>query len=208
MAQPPPYETFDSEKLKPMDIDVQSVSSTECVSEEGRTLHVYHDNWKGRDGKIYDSDKKTVLYEIAQRNRKPQLTVRDPTSQQTVGTLDFATWTRKMEASLHGAKFGLSTSKASWKSVDVHYDSPAFQQQMTWKRSTIWVVLAITLQSESGVDIARFEPVMAKRKFGRVQLLQGDLTQDQIDEIVFTGLGVMQDTYFHTTQNAGVAAVA
>lgn len=113
-----------------------------------------------------------------------------------------------MEGDLRGNKFPMSTSKACWKSVDVHYDSPAFQQPMTWKRTTIWVVLAITLQTASGVDIARFEPVMAKRKFGRVQLLQGDLTQDQIDEIVFTGLSVMQDTYFYTTQNAAVAASA
>jgi hypothetical protein len=113
-----------------------------------------------------------------------------------------------MQADLRGNKFPLATSKACWKSVDVHYDSPAFQQLMTWKRSTIWVVLAITLQSSSGVDIARFEPVNAKRKFGRVQLLQGDLTQEQVDEIVFTGLSVMQDTYFYTTQNAAAAAAA
>jgi hypothetical protein len=66
----------------------------------------------------------------------------------------------------------------------------------------------MTLQSSSGVDIARFEPVMAKRKFGCVQLLQGDLTQEQVDEIVFTGLSVMQDTNFYTTQNAAAAAAA
>lgn len=177
-----------------MDIDVKSVSSSECISDEGRTLHVYHDNWKGRDGKIYDSNKQTVLYEIALRNRKPQLTVREPSSQSTIGTLEFHTWSSKMDADVRGNKFSLNTAKVCWKSVDVHYDSPAFAQAMTWKQSTIWAVLAITLVDENNVPVARFEQVTAKRKFGRVRLLRCDLSQGQIDEIVCTGLAVMQDT--------------
>ena len=204
-APPPPYNVYDNEKLKPADIDIKSVSSSESTSNSGRTLHVYHDNWKGRDGKIYDSDKQTVLYEITQKCRKPQLTVREPSSQNTIGILEFSTWARRMSADVRGNQFGLGTNK-SWKNVDVHYDSPAFSQPMTWKRSTIWVVLAITLVDEHQVPVARFEPVCARKKFGRVQLLRGDLSQDQIDEVVFTGLAVMQDTYFYTTQYAGTAA--
>jgi hypothetical protein len=65
---------------------------------------------------------------------------------------------------------------------------------MTWKQSTIWAVLAITLVDENNVPVARFEQVTAKRKFGRVRLLRCDLSQGQIDEIVCTGLAVMQDT--------------
>ena len=206
---PPPYNEHDTEKLKPTDIDVKSVSpSGHILDDGGRTLHVYHDNWKGRAGKIYDADKQTVLYEIAQRCRKPQLTVREPSSQSTIGTLEFHTWSRKMDADFRGNKFGLNTSKMCWKGVDVHYDSSAFAQPMTWKRSTIWVLLAITLVDENQVPVARFEPVMARKKFGRVQLLRGDLSQDQIDEVVFTGLSVMQDTYYYTTQYAAAAAAA
>lgn len=217
MAQtsPPPaysHPPQDDGFLKPkdMDIDVQSIASgasSEFFPENGRTLHVYHDNWKGRDGKIYDADKETVLYSIAQRMRSPQLTVRDP-SGQDIATLSFHTWSRKMDASFRGNDFRLKTSNLCWKSVDVDYDSPAFQAHMTWKRKTIWMVLSITLVDENNVAIAKFSPVVAKRKFGRIQLFRGDLTQSQIDEIVFTGLSVMQDTYFYTSQYAGSSAAA
>lgn len=145
---------------------------------------------------------------IAQRNRKPQLTVREPGNQDAIATLEFHTWSRKMDADVRGEKFPLSSSKLCWKSVDVHYESPVFRQAMTWKRSTIWVVLAITLADAQGSQIARFEPVLARKKFGRIHLFRDDLTRDQVDEVVFTGLSVMQDTYFYTTQQAGSAAGA
>ena len=211
---PPPYQEYDDEKLKPMDadIDVKSVSSgASSISDNDngtRTLHAYHKNWFGREGKIYDSDKQTVLYEIAQRNRKPQLTVRDPTSQSTVGTLEFSNWARRMDADVRGNKFTLNGTKGkvSWKNVDIHYDSAAFGQAMTWKRTTIWVVMPITLVDKNEVPVARFEPVCAKKKFGRVQLLRGDLSQDQIDEVVFTGMAVYMDTKFYETQNAAASA--
>jgi hypothetical protein len=207
MTQEAPYEPYDNEKLKPLDVDVdvKSVASSDYLPENGRTLHVYHDNWKGRDGKIYDDDKETVLYSIAQRNRSPQLTVRGPNSDE-IATLSFHTWSRKMDATFRGNMFRLGSSKACWKGVDVHYDSPAFQAPMTWKRKTIWTVLAINLVDEYGVAVAKFSPVVAKRKFGRIQLFRGDLTQSQIDEIVFTGLSVMQDTYFYVGQYAGSTA--
>ena len=187
MAHPPPYEAFDSEKLKPMDVDVQSVSSTEYISEEGQTLHVYHDNWKGRDGKIYDSDKRTVLYEIAQRNRKPQLTVREPSTQATIGTLEFHTWSRKMDADLRGNKFPLGTSKMCWKSVDVHYNSPAFSQPMRWKRSTIWVVLSTTL-----LDLERCRSREIRTSDGEAEvwpspLLRSDLTKIRLMRLCLLG---------------------
>ena len=209
MAQSAPHDSFDNEKLKPLgvDVDVQSVASSEYLPDNGRTLHVYHDNWKGRDGKIYDDDKETVLYSIAQRNRSPQLTVRDANSDE-IATLSFHTWSRKMDATLRGNMFRLDTAKACWKGVDVHYDSPAFSAPMTWKRKTIWMVLAITLVDEWGVAVAKFSPVVAKRKFGRIQLYRNDLTQSQIDEIVFTGLSVMQDTYFYVGQYAGATAAS
>lgn len=65
-----------------------------------------------------------------------------------------------------------------------------------------------TLVDSNGAEVARFEPVVAKRKFGRIQLLRSDLTQNQIDEIVFTGLAVFQDTTYYTAQYAGSGAAS
>lgn len=200
-------------KPKEIDVDVQSVSSvtSSTYNPDGpRIFHCYNDSWISSGGKIYDTDKSTCLYDYTLKCRKPQVTIRNHDSGNEVGKLEFSTWTRKMHAEVDGTDFDL-TNRAlkSWKSCDVEYQSQAFGQKMTWKRSTIWVLVTITLLDENQLPIAKFTPVTARKKLGRIEFMgDRELTQEQIDEVVFTGMSVMQDTYFWTTQNAGVVAAS
>ena len=210
---PPPYDFIDSDNyddkiLKPDDVDVHSISSAGSQHAPNQLLHVYFDSWKGRDGKVYDSDKQTILYDFALRMRKPQMTLREPNSETTIATINRHTWSGKMDATFRDQDFPLGAGTCIRKGSDVHYDSPAFAQALTWKRKTIWVILPITLIDASGIEIATFTPVTARRKLGRLQVFRSDLSREQVDEVVFTAIAIMQDTYNHTSANAAVVATS
>lgn len=96
-----------------------------------------------------------------------------------------------MDVDFRGNKFPLSTSKqGGFKPNNISYDSPSFNQAMTWE----WVrhpsLPVIELVDSQHGRIARFESVVAKKKIGRIHLLKDDLQQEQVDEIVFTALSV------------------
>ena len=156
-----------------------------------------------------DQDKETLLYEVDIRNRRPQLTVRRTAAgNKTVGTVNFHPMTRRMEATISDHTFKLKGKK--WTYCDLQWESPAFGcKTLTWKRKTMWVVLDFVLLDENQIPVARFCPrAMSFKKTCAIELMDGDMSPEKLDEIVTTGLAVYQDTVYYTSVNAGAAAAA
>ena len=71
----------------------------------------------------------------------------------------------------------------------------------------MWVVLPHVLLNESQLPIAKFSPGWFTKKHpATIELMDGNMSQEQLDEVVLTGLAVMQDTVYYTSVNASGAA--
>ena len=153
-----------------------------------------------------DEDKGTLLYEMDLRNRRPQITVRraEPNNE-TVGTVNFHPLNRKVDLQVHDQSFRLKSK--NWKYCDLQWESAPFGgQTLTWQRQTMWVVLDHLLLDENNLPVAKFSPTCSMKKAGRIELMDGGMSQEQLDEVVITGMAVMQDTKYYTCVNAGAAA--
>lgn len=171
--------------------------------QQGRRLRVKYENWKARSAQIVDETNGTVLYDIDLRNRRPNLTFRSPAlGGRTVGTGEFNPWSRKMQAQVNGHSFRIKGK--NWKYCDLQWDSAAFGgQTLTWRRKTMWVVLDHILVDENDMPIAKFSPGGCfSSSMGTIELADSRMPQAALDEVVITGMMVMKDTSYYTTQNA------
>jgi hypothetical protein len=147
-----------------------------------------------------------VLYEIDFRFRRPNLTFRSPASKnETVGTIRFNPWNRAIQADTeHGT---IHVKSKNWKCCDLPYTSPAFGgRTLTWQRQTPWVVLDHYLVDEHAMPIARFRPKFAIKKNCIIEIVDRNLPQDAVDEIVMTGMAVMENTKYYACSGASAAA--
>lgn len=180
----------------------------EFENEKIRTFYVVNEGWKGRQAKILDEDNSTVLYEIDFRLRRPNMTFRAPGSTEPVGTIKFSPMTRAIEAGTqHGT---ISVKSKNWKCCDLPYTSPAFQgRTLTWQRRTPWVVLDHYLIDEHGMPVARIRPKTCGIKRNcAIDFVDRNLPQDAVEEIIMTGLAVLENTKYYTSAGASSAASA
>jgi hypothetical protein len=163
---------------------------------------------------VTDSDKSTVLYNIDLRNRRPNMTIRKPTNNgitdddtneaatgPAAATVEFHPWSRKMEVQVHGQTFRMK--RKNWKCCDLQWDSPAFAgRKLTWKRKSRWAVLDfVLLDDETQAPLAMVSPnSLSCKKAGTIEILEGagqsKIEEEAIDEIVITGLAVLQDSIY------------
>ena len=146
-----------------------------------------------------DEDKVTLLYEIEIRSHRPNMTFRRPAlNNSIIGTVRFHPLTRAIEAEVNNHSFKLKGK--NWTSCDLQWNSPAFGGRvLTWKRQTLWVVLETILMDENKMPLARFSPSSwSMKKAGTIDLVDGGIGQEAMDEIVITGLAVLKDAIDNT----------
>jgi hypothetical protein len=180
----------------------------------GRTLQYSYDSIWGRQARIIDPTNNTTLYEIDLRNRSPQIKFHRAGSSDNdvAGTVKVHSLSRKMEAEINGQSFKISNK--NWKACDLQWTSPAFGGQlMNWHRSTMWTLVPLVLTNEQQLPVAKWTPGgLSLKKAGKIELMDANIPPWALEEVLITGLAVMQDTEYHTTAmastNASAASVA
>lgn len=202
---PPSYSEATSEKQQQQSIG----TDLEPISSKNRMLHVYYESWKSRTVHITDSDKETPLYDFDCKCRRPQLTLRTPgpkNSSTSIATVNFHPWTGAIDIDIHGKT--ISLFRKGWKCGDMLYPSNALDskgQLMTWKRKTRWTVFEFCLLDDNENLIANMSTPWATKKALRIELIDGAIKQEALDEVVITGLAVW---WAAIQASAGAAAIA
>ena len=145
-----------------------------------------------------DEDKRTLLYEIDIRNRRPNMSFRKPAlNNSNLATDNFNPLTGAIKVEVHNHSFKLESK--NWKYCDLQWNSPTFVgRTLTWKRKTMWVVADIILTDENKMPLAKFTPSSCSmKKAGTIDLMDDGMRQEAMDEIVITGLAVLQDTIYN-----------
>lgn len=139
--------------------------------------------------------------------RKPHLTFRRagaPDEETALSTVIFHSWTQKIAVQVHDND--LSIKARNWKQRDLEWSSPAFGgQTMAWHHENPWTSTSIVLLDQSQLPVAKFSLArFSVKEAGKIELM-GDrsLTQEMLDELVITGVAVVQ-----YTQNQYTAALA
>jgi hypothetical protein len=173
---------------------------------EGRILHVYYEGWKYDKIRVTDSDKTSVLYAANVKMMKPQLTIQSTSTNTTLGTVDFHTFSSRIDATIHNQSISLTSS--GLLKLKYSYNSPAFgNMKMTWEPRSKMNELKMVLVDDKANPIARFEPTnWAMQKTGKFELLGPSMSsQMAMDEVVMTGLCVI---HYRQLQRGAAAAAA
>lgn len=79
-----------------------------------------------------------------------------------------------------------------WKAYEMLYKSSVFSNQMmNWKRNKRWSVFEAVLVDENEVPKAKLSTPWAMKKMASIELMDGDLSQEAMNEVVTTGLTVL-----------------
>ena len=158
-----------------------------------RTLHFYYETWRENSMSVTDSDKSTVLYVAKIRVRKPHMTFQRPTTNADLAIVSFHILSSRIEITLHGQSV-LLNSKGMFKN-GYSFVSPTFRNEtMTWKRDNCSTDIAMVCVDGADVPVARIAACnWSVKKLGKMELF-GPKAQsgDTLDEIVVTGLAVLQ----------------
>lgn len=139
--------------------------------------------------------------------RKPHLTFRRvgaPDGEKAFSTVVFHSWTQKIAVQVHDNE--ISIKARNWKQRDLEWSSPAFGgQTMAWHHENPWTSNSLILLAQGQLPVAKFSLArISVTEAGKIEFM-GDrsLNQEMLDEVVITGVAVVQ-----YTQNQYTAAVA
>ncbi|KAL9580842.1 MAG: hypothetical protein Q9212_004251 [Teloschistes hypoglaucus] len=177
-----------------------------------RTLHVYSDSsWSSRNMTIADADRSHPLYTLTRNSggwlsSKPHLTVTSAQTSAVVGSATFHSMSRKVELDLHGKHVlfepeGLFTRSHGFASPAFGYD------RLTWKCKG-WGSDLILVNSRNQW-IARFDAaVWAMKKVGKLEVGDGGIAGAALDEIVVSGLTMVEFERRRKSSNSAAAGSA
>ncbi|MCJ1224428.1 hypothetical protein MMC12_001073 [Toensbergia leucococca] len=199
---PPPYSLASPAPVpsaaKPNQISHSTARPSQASSSipthyQTRLFHIYHTDILNRSHQVLDSDKVTPLYTYTTRqsalfNTRPQLEIfRGASSTDCIATGMFHMG--YVELHIHGRDVPLSRNGIfSYTHV---FDSSGMGK-LDWARDSVFGS-DMTLSDESKQTVARFHnAAYSVRKEGKLEIMGGDIGSVIIDEIVVTGLAMVE----------------
>ena len=80
---------------------------------------------------------------------------------------------------------------------------------MTWKQTAMWKKLEFVLLDEKMAPVAKFSPnCWSFKKAGTMELVDGAMEKELMDEVLITGLAVLQDAMQRSGLATATAAAA
>ena len=159
-----------------------------------RTLHVCYESLTSRTVRILDSDESTLLYEVDYRVRKPQISLRKAGSSDVLGTVKFHRWSGASEVELHDQI--TEVKPKALMSYDLVFAStlPAFSdRKLTWERRYSWDSHEYILRDDSQSPVAYLHTHgWSTKKAARFELINSEMEDTIVEEIIMTGLVVVQ----------------
>lgn len=173
-------------------------------------MEVTFDKWTRGNMTVTSLDGATPLYNITCHPWTHKLDFHAAESGAEVAQSDFhcykssfeVTWTGQVSINIHSDKY--------WR-IQRSYDSPAFQQKITWKSQSELARINYVCLDERALPVARF---VSSNKWKKAGVLEIDpsytLTEAQRNEIVVIGVSlvwqVLQNMTAASTASSGAAA--
>lgn len=163
-----------------------------------RKLAVEFDNWKWRKGSIFDADTRTELYRMESHMFSPQVvlySVRDGApSPESRGEASLHMMKSKINIRLHGQEIVLKPKPGFLKDGNT-YVSPALKgATLTWQSKSKLNYLELLCLDENAMPVARvsLSNSFSLKKAGVIELASAVKSGPEMDEVVLTGLAMMQ----------------
>ncbi|KAL9577549.1 MAG: hypothetical protein Q9203_007417, partial [Teloschistes exilis] len=188
---------------------VKSIDPPPPAYAASRTLHIYSDSsWSSRNVTIADADRSHPLYTLTKNSggffsSKPHMTVTSAQTSTVIGAATFHSMSRKVDLDLHG-KPVLFEPEGMW-TRSYSYASPAFgYDRLKWKCKGWGSDLVLVNSNKEW--IAKFDAaVWAMKKMGRLEVGDGGIAGAALDEIVVSGLTMIE---IERRRNASASAGA
>jgi len=206
------------EKKSPMNAD--EYSDAESTTKTTRTLHVQFDNWMWRHASIFDSDEKTPLYRVECHLRNPKLILHLVPGHNSSASSTRSTVTTG-EASFHYLKnhIGIKlvhdsiklTSRGTFKDGYTYPSPTRHGATMTWQSKSRGKYFDMVCLDETAMPVARVSLAMCKVKNAvKFELVSEDVMREGTarDEMVMTGLAVLQQRLCNWSATYGASSVA
>lgn len=209
MASPPPYDFKTAPPAEPsfpsQSEKRQQSSSSRAPSyqpqqppppsvQEPRLLHIYLDGLTHRHLTIRDSDKRTPLYTVSANSgsifsSKPHMRIFRGSAQTTpIGTADFHNYSRTVDLTIQGRPVSMDASGLFTR-------SHVFQSSigpLQWEGDGIFSN-DLVLVNERKEWLAKFHnSAFAMGKEGKLEISNGEITGVFLDEIVVSGLAMIE----------------
>ncbi len=180
-----------------------------------RTLQVQFDDWKWRKATIYDIDDKTELYQVECHLRKPHIVLLpiadDIETIKRRGEISMHTLSSRISLNLHGQSFDL-TSCGIVKNGYTYTSSTGGGAKRTWKsKSRCGYFDLILVDEATALTIARMSMSMWHvHKAVKIEFMDGKVMREDaaIDEVILTGLAVMQQRLVMYNASLGASSLA
>jgi len=155
-----------------------------------RTLEVRQQGKLSRSVDVLDVDSAGPLYTIKSRTLKPHLTFTSFSDSQTIATVEFPSFSRKIDITLRGQPI---TIQYEWKwKATYTYTSPTTSAVLTWKSDKYTDMVCL---DERGMALARFCCAMlttSMAKVGTIEIVGDAAAGGQVlEELVVTGVSVV-----------------
>ncbi|KAL9003255.1 MAG: hypothetical protein Q9188_003870 [Gyalolechia gomerana] len=160
-----------------------------------RVLHIYRDGITHRHMTITDEAKHLPLYKIDQNSggvfsSKPHMTIVNPSSNQTIGTATFHSWSRTIDLELHGRPIPFESEGIFTRSYA--FSSPAFGERLRWECDGIFGADLVLVNGRKEW-IAKFDAsLFSMSKTGKLHVVNGSINGVALDEIVVSGTAMVQ----------------
>ncbi|KAL8688073.1 MAG: hypothetical protein Q9218_005925 [Villophora microphyllina] len=175
-----------------------------------RILHIYNDSkLSDRHATITDADKSHPLYTLDQNSaglfsKKPHMRISSSQASTIIGAVTFHSMSRRVDLEIHGHE--VAFEPAGTLTTSYEYASLAFGDSLKWKRDG-WGSNLVLVNSKKEW-IARFDAAsFALKKVGKLEIGNGGIAGVALDEIVVTGLAMVElENRKRTHSSAGAAA--
>jgi hypothetical protein len=151
-----------------------------------RELSINWADWKWRKISVTDESKHNTFYNVECHMRKPNLIFHRPNGVEPVGTVSNSKLGTEVNSNVNGAMLEMRP-KNKLTCREWTFYSPSLGRVIIWKG-----IHGMECHDENGVPIAKFKITnWGMKRLGSFEFLNSNLSQQTIDEVVVTGVGMM-----------------
>ena len=155
-----------------------------------RTLLTRYTNWAGSHISLADGDESKPLLRADLKMTKPQMTFKSATNESTLATINFYTFSTKIDATINGDTLTL-TSPGFKDMLALYSFASAAEPGSTFMWKGRKSSTELNCEDQSGLKIARFKYGGIRKRHCRLEILAPRAASGRLlDEVVVTGIAM------------------
>ncbi|KAL8911010.1 MAG: hypothetical protein Q9171_003746 [Xanthocarpia ochracea] len=206
--QYPPRAPSPSGHINDPHVAYRASSPSAFPTPEPRILHITREGFSQKKARIYESDNRTQAYEMKTSstaewsNSKPNTEITSASTGQVVGTINFRIMSSKIEIGVNGRTIQLESN--GWFTRG--YSFASCIGPLKWEGGSI-MKSTYTCTTERGEWLAKCDQKIFTSMHGKgtIEIVNRSLRPDLMEELVLTGLAMIENERREAKAAAGAA---